>query len=663
MYRQCLCLPHDDAQDASLATICALVQQPDPLTLLRVERLRYARQLIANGPDILWALLRPNAQFMTCMQDAFWWLHSWVANTTELGKPDVSWDDWHDLIVRRPGRFKGIVKRARALECVRVAAFANLQAFRKALLARAGVQEGPDRTGEDRPAAYTEACLVCKVAFPTRATWAVHAAKCHGYRAPATLLAKEQEQPLCAGCGKLFANAHRLRRHLLHAGGCRTRWGTFVVDGAIPAIPHSQRPPLQVSGASARAEDSYDPVQVHPGLLAQLLDLASPCPEDVWEIVVEYVEPLAILKSTLQSWARHPHATDQVREVAADTELMLDPELWCEDFRSARRGCGAPAACRDLLPVSVCAVDFRVDGVLATFRLEEPPLPQFVYPFQTSVPLAAAKRHLLWLGAAVDTVNHFLAASVRVPVVLSAPPRALLCLQPARKSIANFAQMSFFSKAALNCVAAQLDTHKIENLAEAFAGYDADHDGRLSTAEFAAGLAEMGVDVDVIDQLVASVDMDCDGHINYTEFVAALLQVQGKLIDDVVYHAFQIFDLNGDGHISLDELRSMLSGGGPLSAVLPDGKTVEQALQDLDTSQDGVVSFDEFKAYLTRESQGASQNKSPEDSIEVDVRQSLDVVLQQLASLVGRPEAELLRQSKRLAQEHWITTDKGIRSV
>lgn len=233
----------------------------------------------------------------------------------------------------------------------------------------------------------------------------------------------------------------------------------------------------------------------------------------------------------------------------------------------------------------------------------------------------------------------------------------------ARKSIANFAQMSFFSKAALNCVAAQLDTHKIENLAEAFAGYDADHDGRLSTAEFAAGLAEMGVDVDVIDQLVASVDMDCDGHINYTEFVAALLQVQGKLIDDVVYHAFQIFDLNGDGHISLDELRSMLSGGGPLSAVLPDGKTVEQALQDLDTSQDGVVSFDEFKAYLTRESQGASQSKSPEDSIEVDVRQSLDVVLKQLASLVGRPEAELLRQSKRLAQEHWITTVSDLKQL
>eukprot|EP00439_Symbiodinium_sp_Y106_P006897 s4681_g1.t1 len=381
-----------------------------------------------------------------------------------------------------------------------------------------------------------------------------------------------------------------------------------------------------------------------------------------------------------------------------------------------------------------------------------------------------------------------------------------------------------------------------------------------------------------------------DGHINYTEFVAALLQVQGKLIDDVVYHAFQIFDLNGDGHISLDELRSMLSGGGPLSAVLglgfhlfsnsshgpryskrhqrkiraprhlayevvmavaedwrrgkaawgassddewellvqvqsvakgdfrtfevgmgqnvgelkstiraaggwrgsyawgepvmkaqedhqklllgdrvleddehvsevltsdalhaaggylrlaaepvltegsscscapckhtvagfvdyfgtcqhcgkaggaaarcqlcsqtfpslyvldlhlkfvhslqlkqlqrpdrqsvlPDGKTVEQALQDLDTSQDGVVSFDEFKAYLTRESQGASQNKSPEDSIEVDVRQSLDVVLQQLASLVGRPEAELVRQSKRLAQEHWITTVSDLKQL
>ncbi|CAJ1360892.1 unnamed protein product, partial [Effrenium voratum] len=231
----------------------------------------------------------------------------------------------------------------------------------------------------------------------------------------------------------------------------------------------------------------------------------------------------------------------------------------------------------------------------------------------------------------------------------------------ARKSIVSFAQMSHFSKAALNCMAAQLDTHKIEDLAGAFADCDTDNDGKLSTSEFAAGLAEMGVDLDVIHQLVASVDMDCDGHINYTEFVASLLQAQGKLIDEVVFHAFQIFDLNGDGHISLDELRTMLSGNGPLSAVLPDGKTVEQALRELDTSNDGVVSFDEFKAYLARE--GHATNANPEDAVEVDSTLSLESILRQLAPLVGRPEAELVKEARRVQEEHWITTVADLKSL
>lgn len=241
----------------------------------------------------------------------------------------------------------------------------------------------------------------------------------------------------------------------------------------------------------------------------------------------------------------------------------------------------------------------------------------------------------------------------------------------ARKSIVSFAQMSHFSKAALNCMAAQLDTHKIENLADAFASLDLDHDGKLSTSEFADGLAEMGVELEVIHQLVGSIDMDCDGHINYTEFVASLLHVQGKLLDEVVFHAFQIFDLNGDGHISLDELRMMLSGQGPLSAVLPDGKTVEQALKDLDTSGDGVVSFDEFKAYLARDAHPEEavevpqpwlleKSPTPADSLIVDLEavpesESLESVMQTLSSLLGRPEAELKKEASRLSQEHWIS--------
>ena len=49
MYRQCLGLAHAADQHVSTATICALLGQADPVTILQTERLRYARQLVCNG--------------------------------------------------------------------------------------------------------------------------------------------------------------------------------------------------------------------------------------------------------------------------------------------------------------------------------------------------------------------------------------------------------------------------------------------------------------------------------------------------------------------------------------------------------------------------------------------------------------------------------------
>lgn len=236
----------------------------------------------------------------------------------------------------------------------------------------------------------------------------------------------------------------------------------------------------------------------------------------------------------------------------------------------------------------------------------------------------------------------------------------------ARKSLVNFTQMSYIAKVAMNCIAAQLDTSKIEGLVNIFESLDTDADGKLSAAELAAGLAELGAEPDSIGQLLSSIDVDGDGSIQYTEFVASLLQVQGRLVEDVVFHAFHIFDVNGDGHISLDELRSMISGEGPLVALLPDGKTVEQALVEMDLSRDGAVSFDEFKNYLLSQSNGhaamdlgmdrALSCAEDRDGHDDESGESLDLILRRLSRELGRPEAELSLQAQRLTEEHWISS-------
>lgn len=209
----------------------------------------------------------------------------------------------------------------------------------------------------------------------------------------------------------------------------------------------------------------------------------------------------------------------------------------------------------------------------------------------------------------------------------------------------------------MNCIAAQLDTGRIEGLSNIFSSLDTDCDGTLSTAELAAGLAELGVDPDAISQLVDVVDMNNDGHIQYSEFVASLLHTQGKLVEDILLTAFHVIDVNGDGQISLDELSAMLSSGGPLVSVLPDGKTVEQVLNEVDTSRDGVISFREFKAYLMGEAQGGSRDELIDpDRSAVQENEQLDVTLPRLAGVLGRSDAELRAQATRLADLHWMCT-------
>lgn len=231
-------------------------------------------------------------------------------------------------------------------------------------------------------------------------------------------------------------------------------------------------------------------------------------------------------------------------------------------------------------------------------------------------------------------------------------------LKKIRKSLVGYMSKSHFTKTAMNCIAAQLDTSRVEGLTDIFNSMDLDNNGHLSAAELAAGLAELGVDPDAIGQLVDSMDFNSDGTVNYSEFVASLLQTQGQLIEDVLYHAFHIFDINHDGGISLDELQCMLSGDGPLAAVLPDGKTAEQVLMEVDTSRDGTISFSEFKAYLLREGQSTTQ--APEDDCQVDGffdgSESLDVAFRKLAVELERPEDELDKQAQRLKDVHWLTT-------
>lgn len=59
---------------------------------------------------------------------------------------------------------------------------------------------------------------------------------------------------------------------------------------------------------------------------------------------------------------------------------------------------------------------------------------------------------------------------------------------------------------------------------------------------------------------MSTIDLDKNGLINYTEFINATIDKNIALSLRNIELAFQVFDANGDGFISLDELKNALSG-------------------------------------------------------------------------------------------------------
>lgn len=96
-------------------------------------------------------------------------------------------------------------------------------------------------------------------------------------------------------------------------------------------------------------------------------------------------------------------------------------------------------------------------------------------------------------------------------------------------------------------------------------------------------------------------DENKDGHINFDEFVRA--RARNKLSTDVmVLHAvFALLDFNNDDHVDKKELREIFAGD------KNDGLTdddLKDMVDEVDTDQDGRISFAEFMSALGEKNVG-----------------------------------------------------------
>jgi calcium-dependent protein kinase len=169
------------------------------------------------------------------------------------------------------------------------------------------------------------------------------------------------------------------------------------------------------------------------------------------------------------------------------------------------------------------------------------------------------------------------------------------------ENLKNFRAQNKLMKAALHIIAQQMPDSEVANLKNIFTSIDKNGDGQLTVAELMDGIQKSGMNSDKlgvdIKEIINNIDSNASGVIDYTEFVAATLEKKKYMREDRLWSAFRVFDIDGNGTISREELRKILLGG---NVDVEGDKSLDDVIREVDTDGDGEISFDEFVKMMSK---------------------------------------------------------------
>ncbi|XP_064644234.1 neo-calmodulin-like [Lineus longissimus] len=145
----------------------------------------------------------------------------------------------------------------------------------------------------------------------------------------------------------------------------------------------------------------------------------------------------------------------------------------------------------------------------------------------------------------------------------------------------------------------KLTEKDIQELKTAFRLMDDNHDGYISASELKEMMFKLGLNIteDEVDRFIQQADLSGTGlgvsETDFLEWMASRCSDEHTALRDV----FIIFDKNGDGLISKEELKNGLEAIGE--------NLSESLLDDLfrmaDLNKDGFVNFEEFVIIMSEE--------------------------------------------------------------
>jgi len=138
------------------------------------------------------------------------------------------------------------------------------------------------------------------------------------------------------------------------------------------------------------------------------------------------------------------------------------------------------------------------------------------------------------------------------------------------------------------------DIEDIDNACKLFGILDVDGNGKITKDELFIGLSSIIKSENLksdVNQIFLNLDIDNSKYISYEEFVRAAIDKNIFLNDKLLKYAFQYFDKDNSGEITIDELASIFKDHIKNKDCK---KELNSILKEVDINNDRVIDFEEF---------------------------------------------------------------------
>ena len=144
------------------------------------------------------------------------------------------------------------------------------------------------------------------------------------------------------------------------------------------------------------------------------------------------------------------------------------------------------------------------------------------------------------------------------------------------------------------------DIEDIDNACKLFDKLDVDGNGKITKDELFIGLSSLIKSENLkrdIKKIFLNLDTDDSKYISYEEFIRAAVDKKIFMNDKVLKYAFQYFDKDNSGDITIDELASIFKDHIKNKDCK---KELINILKEVDINNDRVIDFEEFTKLMTK---------------------------------------------------------------